>query len=118
MYESKILVTNYCTYTGCWLSAEYPNGEGKTFDMQYYSEIHMPLMQTLFGEGMKGYAFDIGLASGIPDSPAPYVTIGYLYFEHIKDFEEGMKIHGEKILADIPKYTNIKPVVQISEVMQ
>jgi uncharacterized protein (TIGR02118 family) len=96
----------------------YPSGEGKTFDMDYYSKTHMPLMQTLFGKGMKGYAFDKGIASGAPDTPLPYVTIGYLYFEKVEDFQEGMKIHGEKILADIPKYTNIKPVVQISEVIE
>lgn len=96
----------------------YPNGEGKTFDMDYYSKTHMPLMQALFGKDMKGYAFDKGVASGKPDTPLPFVTIGYLYFENIAAFQEGMKTHGEKILADIPKYTNITPVVQISEVME
>lgn len=96
----------------------YPNGEGKKFDMNYYSKTHMPLMQTLFGKGMKGYAFDKGIASGAPDTPLPYVTIGYLYFEKVEDFQEGMKVHGKEVLADIPKYTNITPVVQISEVIQ
>jgi uncharacterized protein (TIGR02118 family) len=96
----------------------YPNGEGKTFDMDYYAKTHMPLMQKLFGSAMKGYSFDKGIASGAPDTPLPFLTIGYLYFDNIAGFQEGMKAHLDEIRADIPKYTNITPITQISEVIE
>ena len=46
----------------------YPNGEGKTFDMDYYSNKHMPMAVSLFGDSLKAMSIDKGLASGIPDA--------------------------------------------------
>jgi uncharacterized protein (TIGR02118 family) len=96
----------------------YPGGEGKKFDMEYYSTKHIPLVQSLFGDAMKGASIDKGIAVGTSGASTFYVAIGYLYFENISAYEEGFKINAQKILADIPNYTNITPVVQISEVVQ
>ena len=96
----------------------YPNGEGKTFDMDYYTNKHVPMVQSLFGDSLKAVAIDKGIASGTPDTPVPYLAIGYLYFETISAFQNSMAPNAEKIMADIPKYTNIQPVIQVSEVLQ
>lgn len=94
----------------------YPNGEGKTFDMDYYSTKHMPMAARLFGNSLKAMAIDKGVASGTPDTPLPYLAIGYLYFETMADCQASMKANAEKLRADVPNYTNSKPVVQISEI--
>ncbi|WP_025143574.1 EthD family reductase [Pedobacter jeongneungensis] len=96
----------------------YPNGEGKTFDMDYYTKKHMPLMAQFFGAGLKHIAIDKGISSGKPDMPVPFLAIGYLYFDNISDYENVLKVKAEKIRADFPKYTNIQPLIQISEVIQ
>jgi uncharacterized protein (TIGR02118 family) len=96
----------------------YPNGEDKKFDMDYYVNKHFTLLKRLFGDAMKTTAIDKGMAGGTPGAPIPYLAIGYLYFENITAYQDGIKIHLEEILADIPKYTNSTPVVQISEVIQ
>lgn len=96
----------------------YPNGEGKTFNMDYYLNTHFPLLKSLFGDAMKTTAIDKGVSSGTPGIPVPYLAIGHLYFENISAYQDGIKIHLDKILEDVPKYTNINPVVQISEVIQ
>ena len=96
----------------------YPNGDGKRFDMDYYSNTHIPLVKSLFGDLMKGAAIDKGVGGGTPDTPVPYLAIGYLYFKNISAYQDGIKLHLEKILADISNFTNINPVVQISEVIQ
>jgi len=94
----------------------YPNGEGKTFDMDYYSTKHMPMAASLFGDSLKAMAIDKGLASGTPDTPLPYLAIGYFYFETMSACQNSMKAHAPKLRTDIPNYTNVKPVIQISEV--
>ena len=38
----------------------YPNGEGKTFDMDYYSNKHMPMAASLFGDSLKAMSIDKG----------------------------------------------------------
>lgn len=96
----------------------YPNGEGKTFDMDYYSNKHMPMVANLLGDSLKFISIDKGIASGTPDTPVPYLAIGYLYFETISAFQNSFAPHAEKVRADITNYTNAVPVIQISEVLQ
>ena len=96
----------------------YPNGEGKTFDMDYYANSHMPMVAELMGDAMKFYKIDKGIAGGAPDVPTPYLAIGYLYFNKLSDFQEAFGPHAEQIRGDVQNYTNIVPVVQISEELQ
>lgn len=96
----------------------YPNGDGKTFDMDYYSNKHMPMIASLLGDSLKTFKIDKGLAGRTPDEPVPYLAIGYLYFDNLSAFQNSFGPHAEKIRGDVPNYTNIQPIVQISEVLQ
>lgn len=96
----------------------YENDEGKTFDMDYYSKKHMPMLKDLFGDSLKKLEIDQGLAGRTPDDTIPYLAIGYLYFDSIEDYQNAFGPNASKILDDIPNYTNIQPIVQISEVIQ
>jgi uncharacterized protein (TIGR02118 family) len=96
----------------------YPNGEGKTFDMDYYSTKHMPLAASLFGESLVTMSIDKGLSSGVPDVPVSYLAVGYFYFENMESMQKAMAPNRDQLRADIPNYTNIQPVIQVSEVIQ
>ena len=97
----------------------YPNGEGKTFNMDYYASKHMPLVKSLFGENVKIISIDKGIANGVPNAPLPYIAIGYLYFDSMASLQTAMGSPASaKIMADIPNFTNTQPVIQISEVLQ
>ncbi|MBX2842998.1 MAG: EthD family reductase [Flammeovirgaceae bacterium] len=96
----------------------YPNGDGKTFDMDYYSKKHMPMIASLFGESLKKLVIDKGISGRMPEDPMPYLAIGYLYFDKLSDYQNAFVPNAEKIVSDIPNYTNIQPVLQISEVLQ
>jgi uncharacterized protein (TIGR02118 family) len=95
----------------------YPNGEGATFDMEYYCKTHIPLVTKLMGNKLKGSAVENGLSGATSDSPAPYIAVGKLYFESVEAFESAFGPNAEKIMADTPNYTNIEPTMQIGEVM-
>lgn len=96
----------------------YPNGEGNTFDMEYYQTKHMPLLAELFGDSLKDFEIDAGKAGRTPEEEVPYLAIGYLYFESIASYRAEFPKHAEAILGDIPNYTNIQPQIQISEVIK
>jgi uncharacterized protein (TIGR02118 family) len=49
--------------------------------------------------------------------PADYLAMGHLYFESVEDFENSFGPNSEKIIGDLPNFTNSEPVLQISEVM-
>ncbi len=96
----------------------YPNGDGKTFDMDYYANKHMPMLVNVLGDSLKLIKIDKGIAGRAPDEPIPYLAIGYLYFDTLSAYQNAFAPNAEKIVGDIPNYTNIQPVVQISEVFE
>jgi uncharacterized protein (TIGR02118 family) len=96
------------------LSVMYPNGDGATFDMEYYCDKHMALVRQTLGDALKGIAVDQGI--GQPGSPAPFLAMGHLMFESVLELQSALDFHGSKLMADIPNYTNTRPTIQISEV--
>jgi uncharacterized protein (TIGR02118 family) len=93
----------------------YANEEGKKFDMDYYLNSHIPMVQEKCGAALKGGAVEQGLSGVKPGSPATYVAMGHLLFDSVETFQGAFGPHAEAIMADIPNYTDIQPTIQISE---
>jgi uncharacterized protein (TIGR02118 family) len=98
------------------ISVLYPAKNGESFDMEYYRTKHMPMVQRLCGSACKGIAAEGGLAGGTPGSPAPFAAIGELLFDSVEAFTTAFTPHAAEIMGDIPNYTKIEPVIQISEI--
>ncbi len=96
----------------------YPAGDGKKFDMDYYLNKHIPMVKGLFAGALKATAIDIGIAGGAAGAPTPFVVICCFYFDNVSAFQNAMAANGPKIQGDIPNYTNIQPVIQISKVLE
>jgi len=95
----------------------YPNGEGKTFDMDYYEHKHMPMVAGLLGKNLQFYEIDKGIAGRTPNEKVPYLAVGYFYIRDIAEYNKVIGQNREAVISDFKNYTNIQPVVQISEVM-
>jgi len=95
----------------------YPEKEGATFDFDYYLSTHMNLVGNKWGSmGLKGARVLKGIAGGEPGSVAPYRVMTVIDFESLEAFQAAMAAHGEEIIGDVPNFTNITPVVQISDI--
>ncbi len=99
------------------VSVMYPNIPGARFDHTYYRDKHMPLVASKMGANLHHYTVDKGLAGGTPGAPATYIGMCHLYCESIDAFQAGFGPHAGEIMGDIPNYTDLAPVVQISEVV-
>ncbi|MBR0566847.1 EthD family reductase [Azoarcus sp. L1K30] len=99
------------------VSVMYPNTPGARFDHAYYRDKHMPLVKALMGEACRFYTVDKGLAGDGPDTPPTYVAMCHLFCDSVESFQAGFGPHADEIMADIPKYTDLSPVLQISEVV-
>jgi uncharacterized protein (TIGR02118 family) len=95
----------------------YPAGEGSTFDMNYYLNTHIPLFKKRMGANAQNLKVLRGVQGLMPGSPAPYVAIAQWTAESAEAYAAAFAPHAEEILGDIPKYTNIQPVVQYSEII-
>jgi len=99
------------------VSVFYPNGEGARFDMEYYRDRHMPMVQSKLGSACKGMAVEQGLAGAAPGSRPAFVAMGHLYFDSVEAFQQSFGAHSAEIVSDVPNYTNIQPNIQVSEVV-
>ncbi|MBN1238473.1 MAG: EthD family reductase [Gammaproteobacteria bacterium] len=98
------------------VSVMYPRKDGATFDMDYYCATHMPLVREKLGAALKGMSIDSGLAGPEPGSAPAYVAMGHLLFDSTESFQAAFAPHAEAILGDIRNYTDIEPIIQISDV--
>jgi uncharacterized protein (TIGR02118 family) len=99
------------------VSVLYPNGNDKTFDMDYYSNTHAPLVAGLLGDALKGVTVEKGLGGAAPGSAAIYIAIGNMFFNSVEEFGKAFGPNAEKIKGDMINFTNSPPVIQISEVV-
>jgi len=98
------------------VSVMYPNTPGARFDHNYYRDKHIALLRELVGSNCKSIAVDKGL-SGAGRAPAPYAAMCHLEFDSIEAFQTSFGPHAKALMADTPNYTDIAPVMQISDVV-
>lgn len=98
------------------VSVLYPRQSDTKFDMPYYLNAHIKMVQQLLGPKLKGVAVEEGISGLQPGSSASYVAMGHLLFESVADFQASFGPHAQRIVGDIPNYTNTQPIIQISEI--
>ena len=108
---------SYTPETGMFkVAILYPNGEDKTFDMEYYEKTHMPMVAGFLGSNLKFYEIDKGIAGRTPNDKVPFVAIGYFYITDVAEYNKAIAQNRDAVINDFKNYTNIQPVVQISEI--
>jgi uncharacterized protein (TIGR02118 family) len=63
------------------------------------------------------YTVDKGLTGRTPDAPPTYIAMCHIYADSVEAYNAGFGPHAKEILGDIPNYTDLQPVLQISEVV-
>lgn len=89
----------------------YPTEGGTTFDQDYYATTHMPMVKEALGDALVRCEFDRGFDG------QPYHAAAHLFFDSMESFGAAMATAGEKLMADIPNYTDSTSVMQIGEVV-
>lgn len=100
------------------VSVMYPFAEGKTFNMEYYETKHMPMVAGYLGSNLVKYTIEKGIASGIPNQPLPYMAIGTFYVKSLEDYQAAIAPNRDAIRADFANYTNVAPMILVSEVVR
>ena len=69
------------------VSVLYPNRPGAKFDMTYYCEKHIPMVQQKLGAACKQVAVEHGTAGMAPGSPPAFIAMGHLYCDSVAAFQ-------------------------------
>lgn len=97
------------------VSVFYPRQNGAKFDLNYCTNTHLPLLRQKFGNACKGIVIDRGVRGVTPQAPAPFVVIANMLFENVEAFQNVFRPNAAEISSDITKFTNIQPIIQVSE---
>jgi uncharacterized protein (TIGR02118 family) len=100
------------------VSIIYPNEEGKKFNWDYYMDKHVPMLKSVLGDSLNVISIDKGIAGRAPGSSVPYLAMCHMYFKSMASFKNSFVPNSEKLGKDVPNYTDIQPIVQISEVLE
>ncbi len=94
----------------------YPYSEGRDFNFEYYEKTHMPLCHRLLTPfGLKRTFVGRGLDGGAPGKPPQYICVGGMEFDNQGDYHRGVKTHGAELQADFSNYTDIDPILVVTE---
>jgi uncharacterized protein (TIGR02118 family) len=100
------------------VSVLYPNTPGSRFDADYYLKVHMPLAARLLGPALQSVTAEIGIGGATPGEPAPYAAIAGFTCQSVEAFTEAFLPNAAQLQSDIPRYTNIQPIIQFSALNQ
>ena len=97
------------------LTVLYPKSASSRFDHDYYLNQHIPLVHDRCTRmGLHSVRLFRGTGT-LEGSAPPFEMIGLLAFPSMAELSAALEAHGGEIVGDIPNFTNIQPVIQISE---
>src|SRR5262249_44958907 len=98
------------------VSVLYPNNAGSKFDFEYYLETHMPMSLRLLGKTIRHVSVERGVSGREPGSPPTYIATCHFVCESREAFEAAFFPNAATLEGDMPRYTDIVPIIQISEI--
>ena len=98
------------------VSVFYASSPTLKFDLDYYVQKHMPLVQKRLGPALKSMTVEQGISGGAPGAPIPYAIMAHLTFDSFDAYRAAFAPHKAELLGDVPNFSNVDPVFQISEV--
>jgi len=99
------------------VSVMYPYAAGARFDHAYYRDKHMLMVKQRLGAACLYYTVDKGIAGGAPGADPVYVARCDFICTSLEAFMAARAPHAQQIRDDIANYTDIQPVLQVSEVV-
>lgn len=94
--------------------AVYPNEAGSHFDADYYRNGHEPFARRLLAPlGLQGLRTTLG-ETALDGTPPPYWAVSEMLFATRGAFDAAIAQCGDALFADLPNYTNVAPVLQVS----
>lgn len=99
------------------LTVLYPRREASEFDMDYYLAQHVPMFKEKLGDALHHVEIDEGIGGAMPGDPPPFAVIFHAFFEGREQLRQ-LGPHAPAIMSDIPNFTNVEAIMQVSKVVE
>lgn len=100
------------------ISIVFPASDNASFDYEYAEKVHLPLVLDRWGQsGLERAELFRGLANADGSAPS-FLAMGLLRFSSLSQLQAAMAgEHADEIGADMVKFTNVKPLLQVNAKM-
>lgn len=97
----------------------YPAEDEGWFDIDYYLNRHIPFFEELFRPfGLVRIEVDGGMET-IPHGDRPvFRVMTRMRFRSVDELRCGIRRCEPRINEDVPRFTNLTPIVQVNEVLR
>lgn len=95
----------------------YPSGADIHFDFDYYLKNHATMIRKLYGKGITKLELRRGVTAQDGSKP-PYVAVVSIWIGSQEVFDAAQQKYASRLIADVPNFTNGKPIIQVDEVMR
>lgn len=93
------------------LTILYPREDNSTFDIDYYTNSHMPMFVGHLGEACQSW--------GVIAAKGPqYHAVGWAMIDSAEALNQAMAEHGTEIIGDIANYTGVSPTLIVGDVVR
>ena len=99
------------------VSVMYSYKPNVRFDHDYYSARHLPLIKDRMGAALRYYTIDKGLSDKDGNFPGAYIAMCHLLCDSLDEYRSAFAPHAHEIDGDIRNFTDVTPIIQISEVV-
>ena len=100
------------------VSIYFPNKPGSHFDVDYYMNVHMPMVMKSLVSAVRAVSVEIGVSGAKVQQPPPFRAVAAFTCDSVKAFSEAFLPHATELQGDIHNYTDIEPVIQVSQVSE
>jgi uncharacterized protein (TIGR02118 family) len=98
------------------VSVLYPLAGGKRFDLDYYMNTHIPLVERLLiPAGLK--QTKVFQSAVTPGTEPEFGIIAELFFDTAEELHAALAAHGPETQADIPNFTDATPIIWLGRVL-
>jgi uncharacterized protein (TIGR02118 family) len=97
------------------VSTLYPKKPGSRFDSNYYTKVHNRLAARLLASGIVGTSVEIGVSGATPEQQPAFWAICGFTCDSVEAFSGAFLPHAATLQGDIPNYTDVEPIIQISQ---
>lgn len=94
----------------------YPAAPGRRFDHEYYETRHIPLTLELLGPVARSLTVVRGIDPGAPWPAPTYASICRIRCDSFEAYQAALFPHLGPLQADVPRFSDVRPVIQICEV--
>lgn len=97
----------------------YPTEPNATYDLEYYKNFHMPLMQKHWTKyGLKRWSISKFLRN-TDGSSVPYVFYGVIELESAEKLKAAFADAAwEEMANDVKRYTSVRPIMLVGELVR